>query len=402
MIKLGYFVPEFPGQTHIFFWREMKALKKLGVEVEVVSTQQPERAIICHAWSEEAIRATTYLFPIDGSSLLNAIGRVLGAGPSRISKCLGVIARADGASLKHRLRMFALIIMGGHIANLAKSRGWKHVHVHSCADAAYIGLFAKILADVPYSLTLHGPLSYFGPSQRDKWFGVEFGIIITERIRTEFLETFPDFPPDRIEIAPMGVDLEVLTRSQPYTPWTVADGTVRTISCGRLHPAKGHQEVIRAVALLRDAGIRMHLTILGEGPYRPQLEALIAELKVQDDVTLMGAVAEEVVREQLEDAHIFILASHEEPLGVAIMEAMAMGMPVLSTNAGGVPELVRSGVDGYLVAPRAPQEIVDAVQRIIADPDMASRFGANGRARVEEKFSAEVSARVIARRSGAI
>jgi glycosyltransferase involved in cell wall biosynthesis len=128
------------------------------------------------------------------------------------------------------------------------------------------------------------------------------------------------------------------------------------------------------------------------------LESLIGELGLYGCVTLHGAVGEEVVRARLESSSMFVLGSHDEAIGVATMEAMAMSLPVVVTRVGGVPELVRDEIDGLLVEPSNPAALAVAVQRIVNDPVLATRMGDSGCARVRERFGSQVSARAIADR----
>src|SRR4029078_9798907 len=150
---------------------------------------------------------------------------------------------------------------------------------------------------------------------------------------------------------------------------------VRLFTCGRLNPCKGHDDAVKAVAKLREQGIEAQLHIAGEddtgGGMRRLLEQLKTELRLADAVVLLGAVSEDVIRKGLSDAHAFARRGVEEPLGVAIMEAMAMRVPVVVTGAGGVPELVDDGVDGLLVPAREPGRMGDSLLRPPPAPALA-------------------------------
>jgi colanic acid/amylovoran biosynthesis glycosyltransferase len=404
MVRFGYFVPEFPGQTHTFFWRELAALREHGLDPELVSTRKPPQAIASQSWASEAIAATRYLVPPRPSTLLKMPSVLLrgasargGGGDHRpaprASGVLGVLST---------LRQTALAGVGAELAVLARQREWTHVHVHSCADAALVAMHAHKLSGVPYSLTLHGPLSDYGPRQREKWRHAAFGITITKALAAEIaMELDGDLPPV-IDVAPMGVDLENFSRNRPYRPWG-GTGEVRVFACGRLNPSKRHLDVIEAARLLVDEGLDVRLTIAGEDEqggigYRRQMEAGIRQAGMRDRVTLLGSVPEETVRDALETAHVFALASEAEPLGVAIMEAMAMGLPVVVTGAGGVPELVEDGVHGRLVRPRRSEELASALGEVLGDPVKALRMGVAGRRRIEESFGSGRSAKVLAER----
>ena len=401
MRKIGYFIPEFPGQTHIFFWRELAALQARGLEPELVSTRRPPRALLSHSWAHEAMARTVYLAPPGPRELATAVGELVRAAPAGWGRCVASIARTEDLPVARRLRLVALAVMGGRLAALARARGWTHLHAHSCAETADVAMFASLLSGLPYSLTLHGPLSDYGPNQREKWRHARFAVVITRKLRREVQEALSDSLPPSIEIAPMGVELDCFTRRAAYEPWT-GQGPLRIFSCGRLNPCKGHLDLIRAVEILRARGIDAQLSIAGDDEaggttYRRVLEAQIAEKNLSSAAALLGAVSEERVRDELERAHVFALASLREPLGVAIMEAMAMRAPVVVTGAGGVPELVDDGVDGLLVQPERPTELADKIERVARDPLLARRLGEAGRRKVESAFDSGRSADVLAR-----
>ncbi len=399
MQRIGYLIPEFPGQTHIFFWREMNALRARGVEPELVSTRPPPRGIISHSWAQEAMARTAYLAPPGPRGLAEAASEVARALPTGWARCLASIARAEGLDAKGRAQLLAFAVMGGRLAFLARQRGWKHVHVHSCANAAHVALFAHLLSGLPYSLTLHGPLEHYGPNQREKWRYSRFALVITKKLLNQVHTELAGRLPPAVEIAPMGVELNHFARAAPYVPWK-GEGPLRLFTCGRLNPCKGHADLIEAVGLLRERGIDARLDIAGEDEaggttYHRELDALIARKGLGDAVKLLGAVSEQRVRAGLEGAHIFSLASLEEPLGVAIMEAMAMRLPVVVTGAGGVPELVDDGVDGLLVPPEAPTVLAEKLEAVARAPALAERLGEAGRSKVERAFSSERSAELL-------
>jgi glycosyltransferase involved in cell wall biosynthesis len=398
--KIGYFIPVFPGQTHNFFWRERMALKELGVETCLISTRRPPRGIVSPTWAKDAQKETTYLFPFSFFDLLRVFIIMIKAGVSAWMNCARIITSVQDATLAGKVRLMLLIPIAAKLVWVSQRQGWQHVHVHSCADAANIAMFANALYGLTYSLTLHNPLSVHGPNQRQKWSHARFGIVITRAIYDEVNKTLTGFLPPRLAIAPMGVDVVQFNRHVPYRPYA-GEGEMRVFSCGRLNPAKGFAFLISAIKLLVDQGTNVRLTIAGEDDvggtgYRWKLAALTAESGVSERVTFLGAVPEEIVREHLEQAHVFVLASLAEPLGVVLMEAMAMSMPVVATDAGGVPELIENGVDGILVDPGDANALVAAIMRVMEDPLLAVRLSQASRSKIIESFSHHRSARVIA------
>ncbi|MGI3185055.1 exopolysaccharide biosynthesis GT4 family glycosyltransferase EpsE [Nioella aestuarii] len=378
---LGYLVPQFPGQTHIFFWREIAELEKRGVTVDLLSTRHPPAGLVAHDWSVGAMNRTTYLGKPDVLAGLSALPRLPYAD-------LLAEARAEGKAMVKDIAVS--IPAAARLIRHCRSHGITHVHVHSCGRAALIAAIARRMGGPRYSLSLHGPLSDYGPGQRFKWRYAEFASIITEKLKAEMLAEMPDDLPDRLYIQPMGVDTDVLTPAGPYRP-VGAGEPLRLFSCGRLNIVKGHQDLMAAVRLLLDQGRDVQLTIAGQDDdggsgYRKVLDARIAELGLGDHVRLLGAVDAGRVRDEIRVAHLFVLASWHEPLGVALMEAMSCGTPTIGTNAGGVPELIRDGVDAVLVPPKSPKALAEAIASLADDPDRCATLSAAGRQRIVAGF----------------
>lgn len=391
-LRLGYLIPQFPGQTHIFFWRELEALQARGVQPVLLSTRPPPPGLISHEWSAEATARTTYLGRMDP---LAALGGLVRLPP-------GDLLSAPRGEPRAFLRDMAMSIPAARrLVDHARREGIDHVHAHSCGRAALIAALAFRMGGPRYSLTLHGPLKDYGPGQRYKWRHAAFATIITEKLRAEAEAELAGYLPPRIAVQAMGVDTGRLSRDTPWQPPRPGE-PLRIMSCGRLNQVKGHQDLLQAIRMLRDAGHDARLVVAGEDDaggtgYRRVIEARIAELGLDDAVTLLGAVSEGEVRRHLLEAHVFALASWHEPLGVALMEAMSCEVPTIGTAAGGVAELIRDGQDGILVPPRDPPAMVDAILRLAGDPDLARRLGQAGRERIVSGFGAEAGAETLIR-----
>lgn len=403
-MKIGMLIPEFPGQTHIFYWRELHALRGLGVSPQLISTTEPPVGIRSHEWTESARAETVYLAPSSKGDipavLADALRELLRAGGAGVSRALASFARAEGIPPARRPRLLGLLAMGARLKRVAAERGLDHVHVHSCADAAHVAMFCRLLGGPTYSITLHSSLRDYGPNQREKWRHAKFAMVITQRLLKEIQEPLAGALPATVEVVPMGVDVANFRRTHPYEPY-VRGGKLRLFSCGRLNPCKGHLYLIQSVAKLRERGVDVELAIAGEDEqggsgYHLELAKEIEKMDLGARVSLLGAVSEARVRAELERAQVFVLASLAEPLGVAIMEAMAYGTPVVATSSGGVPELVRQGKDGLLVPPENADAIADAVIRLAEDAALPAIL-TSARERVESMFDSSRSAEVLAR-----
>lgn len=399
-LQIGYFIPEFPGQTHMFLWRERQVLAELGIEADLVSTRHPPKAIISHSWASEARKDTAYLVPLGLKDAVSAITQNLKAGPIPLLHCLALLIKARDMSLSQKFRLLGMLFIAGKLARLARTKGWSHIHVHSCADAANVAIFASILSGITYSLTLHGPtLSGYGPNQEQKWQHASFAIIISERLLDVVKERLAGFLPKRIAVAPMGVNLTEIKRHSPYIPWE-ANAPCRIFSCGRLNPVKGHKYLIETIELLQQRGFDVRLQIAGEDEqggqgYRRELENIIRDKAMSEYIELLGAVSEERIRKGLEDAHIFTLASLDEGIPVAVMEAMAMEVPAIVTDVGGTSELVDNGVDGILVRPENPAEMADAVSMVLQNKELALSLSKESRKKITAKFHHRRSAELL-------
>jgi colanic acid/amylovoran biosynthesis glycosyltransferase len=409
-LRVGYIVPEFPGHTHSFFWRELGVLRQLNVSPDVVSTRSPGSRSAEQEWAAEAQKITTYLARCSIRAFWTTMSGLWWAQPGSFSGMIHAFRSAASeeahpggrpALLLASIRQLVWIVMGARLAGLAHRNRWQHLHVHSCGNSAYIAMYANILTGLPYSLTLHGPLSDYGHSQPLKWRRAAFAIVITEVLRRDVDKALGSAVPETVEVSPMGVDVHEFARDEPYRPWS-GTGPFRIFSCGRLNPSKGHDVLLLAVQGMVQSGADVQLAIAGEDEnggngYRRDLELKISALGLNERVRLLGAVPAAFVRMELNRAHVFALASHAEPLGVAIMEAMSMGVPVVATASGGVAELVENKTSGLLVDPGSPEMLAQSMLEIMACPDLSLKLGDAGRRRVENSFDYKRSAKVLVR-----
>ncbi len=391
-MKVGFLIPEFPGQTHSFFWREISNLTAASDHTaQIVSTRLPPQPVY-HAWTRDA--EADYLYPVAATKAPGLLLRLLSALPRLLAD------RETRAFLKTRTG-WMMLVMAAHLDRICRDRGIGHLHVHSCANAALIAAFTNRMSGLPYSLVLHGPIEDYGPHQAYKWDRVAFGFVITKKLEGELLAQIPNLK-DRLSIVPMGVDTDVFSpREGERVP-----GPWRWFSCARLNRVKGLDTLTEAAALLKARGQNFTITIAGEDEqggqgFRREIECMIAGSGLEEEVTLLGAVTQERVLAELRQADGFVLASRHEPLGVVYMEAMACGLPTIGTRAGGVEELIVDGVSGALVPPGDPEALAAAMQGVMESPDLARTLAQGGRARIVSDFAATRSASEIIRQIGA-
>jgi colanic acid/amylovoran biosynthesis glycosyltransferase len=193
--------------------------------------------------------------------------------------------------------------------------------------------------------------------------------------------------PSKVVVIPMGVDTRLFSPSRPAL--RAPGGETRLLSVGRLHWVKGYEYALQAVDILRTRGYRITYTIAGgDGGGGQSVRLARRDLGLGEIVTLTGFVPRGGVRDLLAMSDIFVLPSVTEGLSTAALEAMAAGVPVVVTAVGGMPDAVDHGHSGLVVPPRDPVELADAIEVLIADPELRQELAAGGVERVRGQFDA--------------
>lgn len=271
------------------------------------------------------------------------------------------------------------------------------MHSHWASYSTTVALVVHWLFDIPFSFTAHAYDIYLVP----RLLGVkvreaEFAVTCA-KINARFLRTLAGGEDKgRVIVNYHGTNLE---RFKPVEKR--AGGDLPTVvTCGRLEPYKGHHLLLRACAAL-DRPVRC--VVVGEGPQRQRLEELAAELGIADRVEFTGPVPQARLAEIYGEADLFALASvvlegsgKRDVIPNVLAEAMAMGVPVVSTDISGIAELVVDGTSGRLVAPNDVDALAGAIEEILSDDDRRAGLSQAGRARVEEIFDRDVNIEELA------
>jgi glycosyltransferase involved in cell wall biosynthesis len=395
-MRIGYLIPEFPGQTHIWMWREIVHLREWAVDVRIFSTRRPpQRDRARHAFAADAEAQTTYLWPPRTRRAIASILWALFTRPLRLFRCAKV-AFSLPVNDAPRWGMLPLVVPACILAREVKRNRVEHLHAHTAARGAILCVLVRVLTATPFSITLNANIEWWGGAMREKFEAADFTIAITQWLLDQMRREFPSLRPEQALLGRIGVDTR---RWKPREATTTPNGAVpRILTLARLHRSKGHEVLIRAVAKLQDQGVNVSLRLAGDGPERESLEKLVAELKLSKGVSFAGSISEEQAQKEMNEADVFVLASHAEPLGVAYMEAMAAGVPTIGTNAGGVPEIIADGTDGLLVPPKDPAALSSAIRRLIDDEALRRRLASAGRRKIEQQFDSRLGAAVLYKR----
>jgi colanic acid/amylovoran biosynthesis glycosyltransferase len=311
--------------------------------------------------------------------------------PLGLARAAKLVLTFDGMSRRQRAATVPLIVAACVFAREAAAQGIQHVHLHSAARSAVIAMMARRLIGLRYSLTLHGDLSWWGGGMGLKLRDAEFTIVVAEWLRKQVLDSHPSLRSSQVLPGHMGVD----TRKWVPERRRSDDFPFRLVTVARLHQGKGQDILIRAVARLRDSGRDVRLTAVGSGPESAALKSLVRDLGLDGAVEFPGSLSEDEVIKRLRPADAFVLASSSDTRPVVLMEAMALGLPVIGADAGGIPEIITPEWDGLLVPAEDEVVLAAAVARLMDDPELRERLARNARQTVVHRFDSRIGAATL-------
>src|SRR6266699_2132109 len=388
MANFAYLFERFPSFGQTFCYREVAELARQGIAPPIFSIRKPKDEPP-QDWDERIVERVHYL--PEQEDLLREVRRA-----SKKGKLAGEIIAAldEWGRRPDFLRLYQAVDVGLHLQTL----GIRHVHAHFAGMAARTGFWIDKFFPVTFSFTAHAN-DIFAP--RDFKIGLDklvdaARLIVTETDYAERLlrERFSDSA-NRIHRVYNGLDLSLFKHADfSSTPPLI-------VAVGRLIAKKGFADLIRACQLLMEREKSFRCEIIGEGPLEKELRGQIQELDLQERVQLLGAKPQHEIRARLAAAGVFVLPSVIDPDGgmdnlpTVIMEAMAVGLPVISTATGGIPEMVIQNETGFLVPPGDAVALAGAIERQFDDIGLAQRLGERGFQRARELFSIEKNVRSL-------
>ena len=385
MTSVAYVLKMYPRFSETFVLSELLELERQGVRLHVFSLKKPDDGVF-HADVAKLRARVTYL----PESMLFAPRAYAAAHRALVEDDPQRYVRALAAALKSPRPRLALkhFLRAGYIAPLLRRHRITHVHAHFASGPSAVALHLHRLTGISYSVTAHAKDIYIdGIDQsalRAKLGAARFVVTVSDYNRRH-LAAFADS--GRIVRIYNGLDLDrfVPNGTSPAEPPLV-------LAVGRLIEKKGLGDLVRACALLRARGLAFRCSIVGKGPLERELKALVRELRLEGTVELAGPQPRERLLELYRRASVFVAPcvvgadGNRDGLPTVLPEAMALGVPVVSTDVTGIPELVEDGTTGIVVPQHDPSALADAVARLLEDRTTASAFAAAARARVERDF----------------
>jgi colanic acid/amylovoran biosynthesis glycosyltransferase len=388
MTRFAYLFERFPSFGQTFCYREVAELARQGIAPPIFSIRKPKDEPP-QDWDELIVKRVHYL-PGE-EQLLHEVARAAKEG--KVTREI-IAALDEWGRRTDFLRLYQAVYVGLRLQEM----GIHHVHAHFAGMAARTAFWINRFFEISFSLTAHAN-DIFAP--RDFETGLDKLVDAARVIATEtdyaaqFLqERFPDRA-DRVHRMYNGLNLAEFGRANfsSVPPLIVA--------VGRLIAKKGFADLIRACRLLMEGGKSFRCEIIGEGPLEQKLREEIEQLGLQDCVALLGAEPQRGVREHLAAANVFVLPSIIDADGgidnlpTVIMEAMATGLPVISTTIGGIPEMIIEKETGFLVQPGDANALAGAIEKVINDRSLAQKLGQAGHERAQKLFSIEKNVREL-------
>ncbi len=396
--RLAFLLSRYPAISHTFFLQEIRGLRELGLSIATASINDPDRRFDQLTASEQQeTRATFYVKSMPRSrAVLQLLGIALRS-PKTVWRALRASQQMGPASFVRRI--YSLFYVGEALllSRWMRQQRATHLHAHFGGAVATVALIAAAAARLPYSLTIHGPDEFFDERHfqlKAKLEQAAFVIAISDFCRSQLMRIASPEAWPRFDVVRLGIRPELL----PPRPSRANDGSapVRLVMVGRLVPAKGPMLLLEAFRKARAAGAAVTLTLVGDGPVRPEIERFLKEHGLCDVVTLAGALNHDQTLAAVAAADLFVLASFAEGIPVALMEAMALGVPCISTLVAGIPELIVSGRDGILVPAGSVEALTEAILQLARDPEQRQRLGESGRQQVLREYLLDTNLQKLA------
>jgi len=380
--RVGYVAKVFPRLSETFVLNEIHELERRGIDVHVFSLHAPPGAVPHRLLND--LRAP-----------ITCVERC--AEPSRARRAEAMTTLCAGfsadAALGDRLFPRHYVRLAVQLAAAAEGLALGRFHAHFASRAAHVAMLGSRLAGVPYSFTAHAKDIYHEEVDQEllrmKLRHADLVVTVSEFNRRTLLRIGRGIPglEEKVRRLYNGVDLDL------FRPGTAGPGTPgRILAVGRFVEKKGFPTLIEACGLLGQRGIPFRCDLIGSGTQQALLEDLIASRGLGDRVTVRGALPLEQVAFEMRAASMVVLPcivaadGNMDALPTVLLEAMASGIPAISTTLSGIPEIVVDGATGYLVEPGDAAALAGAVEKVLWDPQSCARLGRAGRRRAEELF----------------
>ncbi len=389
-MHIAYFINQYPAISHSFIRREIMALEKQGVQISRFAIRAQTKELVDKADIAEQ-KKTRHIINI---SLLQIIKILFVQGvfnTARLFKTLKYMFYFNNQFVGKLHKLMICFLEACVLAEWVRQEKVDHVHAHFATNSLTVVLFMHHLTGVSYSFTMHGPEEFDRPENiglKDKIKYACFVAAISYYTRSQLYRWSDISDWSKMHIIRCGLDENFLGYSVPPV---CSDPVFLTV--GRFCEQKGQLLLLQAFKELTMQHKTAKLTMVGDGPLKPQIQDYIQQHGLSNSVELTGSLDGQQIREKISQARAFVLPSFAEGLPVVIMEAFALARPVISSYIAGIPELIKPGENGWLVPASSVEDLVMALNQVIDLPtDTLNKMGRQGRQKVIEQHSVDKEA----------
>ncbi|MCC7054572.1 MAG: glycosyltransferase [Gemmatimonadaceae bacterium] len=386
--RIAYVVKRYPRFSETFIVNEILAHEAAGTEVSIFSLYAPNDTHFQDAISR--VRAPVTYLTADGLRGVDLWGAIEGAA-AELPAIWRTMDRARGSDAR-------TVHQGATLARELVRRGITHVHAHFATIAAEVAMLASAWARVPFTVTAHAKDIYHETvslPRLQEVLGAAQQVVTVSDFNVEYLAQTVGIDRGRLTRIYNGLDLERFAYRAPV------QRAPRIVTVGRMVAKKGLDDLVRACALLRARGVPFECAIIGGGAEEPAIRHLVTTLGLDACMLLPGPLPQPRVIDEVRNAAVFAAPSvvagdgDRDGLPTVLLESMALGTPVVSTDIVGIPEVVRHDDTGLLVPERDPAALADALQALLQSPALQLRLARHARALIEREFDVRRNTRQL-------
>lgn len=394
--RVAYIMSRFPKLTETFILYELLAVERLGYRVDLYPLLRQKETVVqpeARPLVARAHYASFLSMAICRSQIYWARRQ-----PRAYFGAIVALVRGNMGSRNLLIGGLATFPKVAHAARQMVRDGVTHVHCHFATHPALAGFIIHRLTGIPYTFTAHGSDLHVDRHMLCAKVAEAHRVIMISNYNRELILTeCGRHWQEKVSVIHCGVDTD------HFVPPTDRPGIFRILCVGTIHEVKGQTHLVEACRLLAEADVEFICHFVGDGPDRAMLVEQIASDGLGDRLIIEGAMTRTQIAELLQRAHVLVAPSvptqsgQREGIPVVLMEAMSSGIPVVASKLSGIPELVEDGRSGLLVPPGDAPGLAEALRRLANDPDLRTRLGTAGRARIKDEFDVGKNAAKLVR-----
>jgi len=387
-LKIGYIIKMYPRVSETFILNEMLELERRGAEISIFSIRKPNEGMFHQQVASLKARAY-YLEGFDVKKWGTWLGELWPHLAPHAHRLWPLFEEGLAENDNDKLE---ILMLSAWIAARASELGLNHLHAHFASLPSTMAYYAHLITGLPFSFTAHAKDIFVYDTDEHllskKLSAAKFVVTVTNYNYRYLTEKAPNLDPSVIKVIHNGIDVD---RLLPVYPADREDNLI--LGVGRLVPKKGFGTLLEACRLLKDRRVSFRCLIVGEGTEADNLKLRKQQLGLSDnDVEFAGPKTLDEVLDLMGRATLFCLPctvdndGNQDALPTVIIEAQALGLPVISTSISGIPEMIEPEISGILVEPDRPGDLSDQIERLLVSKELQNKLARGGRKRAEDKF----------------